>query len=459
MVRPIRHWQRFAVAALAVVLTLGLAAASCTPEAPAEDPAAIEPTIAAEVADGVVPEIPAEPEKPEALEPVETAPDDVPVAVLEPVSDRADLGEFNEYEPADVDPAPLSVDEDVLIGMLDNGLRYYLRNNDSPAESVEMRLVVDAGAVLDPEGAEGLAHYLEHMLFNGTERFSRNELIQALRNIGTDFGPDLNAYTSADETVYMFDFRLDNPEALDLAFEVLSQWLSAATIRPDDVEAERGIVIDEYRLRSESASGRISDFLDAIYYTGSIYEGMHTGGSEDSNAAITTAQLREFYETWYRPDNAAVIIVGDLPVTEMEQKVEQFFGGLARPADAIPAQPERHAFTADFISDPLTDVVTVAGPRFWYQADRDIFLWEGAASSPAGELAARLILRPPAVPMNMAAKPAMRPTSSRMATCRYPITPPPRSLPGAIGNRAPSADARCCSRPGSAPASPWLPRA
>ena len=358
MVRPIRHWRRFAIAALAVVLTLGLAAASCTPEDPAEDPVVVEPTIATQVDDGPAPEVPAEPEKPEPVEPVETAPEDVQAAEPEPVSGRIDLGKFNEYEPADADPTPLSVDEDLLIGTLDNGLRYYLRSNDSPAESVEMRLVIDAGAVLDPEGAEGLAHYLEHMLFNGTERYSRNELTQALRNIGTDFGPDLNAYTSADETVYMFDFQLDNPEALDLAFEVLSQWLSAATIRPEDVEAERGIVIDEYRLRSESANGRIGDFLDAIYYTGSIYEGMHIGGNEDSNAAITTAQLREFYETWYRPDNAAVIIVGDLPVTEMEQKVEQFFGGLAKPADALPAQPERHAFTADFISEPLTDVVT-----------------------------------------------------------------------------------------------------
>ena len=273
-------------------------------------------------------------------------------------SDRVDLGAFNDYEPADADPTLLGVDADVLIGTLDNGLRYYLRSNDSPAESVEMRLVVNAGAVLDPEGAEGVAHFLEHMLFNGTERFSKNELIQALRSIGTDFGPDLNAFTSADETVYMFDFQLDDPEALDLAFEVLSEWVSAATLRPDDVEAERGIVLDEYRLRSESASGRISDFLDAIYYTGSIYEDMLIGGNEESIAAITTEQLREFYETWYRPDNAAVVVVGDLPVTEMEQKVEQFFGGLEARADAMPAQPERHAFTADFVAEPLTDVVT-----------------------------------------------------------------------------------------------------
>ena len=276
----------------------------------------------------------------------------------EAASDRVDLGAFNDYGPADADPTLLGVDAEVLVGTLGNGLRYYLRSNDSPAESVEMRLVVNAGAVLDPEGAEGIAHFLEHMLFKGTERFSKNELVQALRSIGTDFGPDLNAYTSADETVYMFDFQLDDPEALDLAFEVLSEWVSAATLRPEDVEAERGVVLDEYRLRDESASGRIGGFLDAIYYTGSIYEGMLIGGNEESIAAITAEQLREFYETWYRPDNVAVVVVGDLPVTEMEQKVEQFFGGLEARADPLPAQPERHAFTADFVAEPLTDVVT-----------------------------------------------------------------------------------------------------
>ena len=265
---------------------------------------------------------------------------------------------FDVYEPAEADRALLGVDPDVLVGTLDNGLRYYVRSNDSPADSVEMRLVVNAGAVLDPEGAEGVAHFLEHMMFNGTERFPKNELIQALRDIGTDFGPDLNAYTSADETVYMFDFHLDDPEALDLAFEVLSQWLSAATLRPEDVEAERGIVLDEYRLRDESANGRIGGFLNAIYYTGSVYEGMLIGGSEESNKAITAKQLREFYETWYRPDNAAVVVVGDLPVAEMEEKVEQFFGGLEGRDDPLPAQPVRHAFSADFVDEPLTDVVT-----------------------------------------------------------------------------------------------------
>ena len=159
--------------------------------------------------------------------------------------------------------------------------------------------------------------FLEHLLFNGTESFSKTELREVLRSIGVEVGPDLNAYTSADETVYILDFQLDDPGALDLAFTVLSEWASAATISPEEVEAERGIVVDEYRLFDESADGRIGNFLDAVYYSGTVYEGMQLGGNEQSNSSITTEQLRTFYETWYRPDNMAVVVVGDLPVADM----------------------------------------------------------------------------------------------------------------------------------------------
>ena len=362
--------RRSAGAALALALTIALATTACSPFGTDEEPVATGPTAAPQVPE---PAAPPEPKPTESLEPVEPAPAPEPVEPAsaedqpdepEPAPGRVDLGAFNDYSPADLDPTRLGVDDEVLTGTLDNGLTYYLRSNDSPAETVEMRLVINAGGVLDPEGFEGTAHYLEHMLFNGTERFSRNDLIQALRDIGADIGPDLNAYTSADETVYRLEFLLDNPEALDLAFEVLSQWLSAATLEPADVDAERGIVLDEYRLRNESANGRISEFLNAIYYTGSIYDGMLLGGDEETNAAITAAQLREFYETWYRPDNAAVIVVGDLPAAEMLRKVKQYFGGLERPADPLSAQPERHAFTAEFIDEPLTDIVT--DPDFGY---------------------------------------------------------------------------------------------
>ena len=350
---------------LPALLVAALLAAACAPDSPDATP----PTDAADESEEVHEEAPLAPaeadEAPEADEPEpdepEASDDEDPaetVAEPEPIGDPVDLGAFNDYEPGGADATPLPVDAEVLIGELGNGLTYYLRSNDSPGDAVVMHLVVNAGAVLDPDGEEGSAHFLEHMLFNGTELFSKNELDQVLRDIGTDFGPDLNAYTSPDETVYILDFQLDDPEALDLAFTVLSEWASAATILPEDVSEERGIILDEYRLRDESASGRISNFLDAIYYQGTVYEGMLIGGSEESNSTVTAEDLREFYDTWYRPDNMAVVVVGDLPVTQMQELVVEHFAGFAPRTPSAPAQPDRSAFTVRFVSEPVTDVVT-----------------------------------------------------------------------------------------------------
>ena len=364
-----KPWRR-RVAALFVSVLLAAACAPDPHDAVAPDPAA--PGASEEVHEETPDTAAAPDESHDADEPQSTAtdvggddtadpdgePDSEGDAAAEPLPEPVDLGEFNDYEPADPDATPLPVDPDVRIGTLDNGLTYYLRSNDSPGDAVMMHLVVNAGGVLDPDGAEGAAHFLEHMMFNGTERFSKNELLQVLRDFGTDFGPDLNAYTSPDETVYILDIKLDDPEVLDLGFTVLSQWASAATLLPEDVEAERGIVLDEYRLRDESASGRISNFLDAIYYKGTVYEGMLIGGSEASNAAITAEILRTFYDDWYRPDNMAVVVVGDLPVSQMEALVQQYFENLRARTPAAPEQPDRSAFIASFVDEPVTDVVT-----------------------------------------------------------------------------------------------------
>ena len=141
---------------------------------------------------------------------------------------------------ADPDPA-------VVIGELDNGLRYLIRSNDNPGRRVEMRLVVDAGSALEDDSQIGGAHFLEHMLFNGTEQFPENELIAVLRSFGAAFGADINAYTSFDETVYQFTMPTEDDDVVETGLDVLSQWLSAATIDQAQVEAERGVVLDEWR--------------------------------------------------------------------------------------------------------------------------------------------------------------------------------------------------------------------
>ncbi len=258
-------WRRF----LALLFASCLLAVACAPDSPDAGSDAHVP----EMTDEAQPEPDAA--EPEASAPEEdTAPESEPAVELDP---PADLGVFDDYDPTDPDATLLPVDDEVLIDQLDNGFSYYLRSNDSPGESVIVYLAVNAGGLVDPPEARGAAHFLEHMLFNGTEEYSKNELDQVLRDIGTEFGADLNAYTSADETVYILDFHLDDPEALNLAFSVLSQWASAATLLPSDVSDERGIVIDEYRLRDESASGRIGRAIDELYYMGTVYEGLQIG--------------------------------------------------------------------------------------------------------------------------------------------------------------------------------------
>ena len=353
-------WRRL----LALVFAVCLLAVACSADSPDARSDEDDPSDMAE------PEQPdpdaGEPEDPAAQDDTDTdaepgddaeadADEAEPAVELDP---PADLGAFNDYDPTDLDATLLPVDEEVLIGQLDNGFSYYLRSNDSPGDSVVVYLAVNAGGLVDPPEARGAAHFLEHMLFNGTEEYSQNDLDQVLRDIGTEFGADLNAYTSADETVYILDFQLDDPAVLDLAFSVLSQWASAATLLPSDVSDERGIVIDEYRLRHKSAAGRVSAAIDELYYKGTVYEGLQVGGTEESNSTVTPEQLREYYDTWYRPDNMAVVVVGDFELADMEARVAESFADFASRTSEVAQQPERHAFTANFAAEPLVDVAT-----------------------------------------------------------------------------------------------------
>ena len=191
----------------------------------------------------------------------------------------------------------LPVDPDVKIGELDNGLTYYLRSNDSPGGALSLRLVVDAGSLNEPIVGAGYAHFLEHMLFNGTEKYPGNEIDDALHSIGIEFGADSNAYTSYDETVYMLDLVIDEEEgSVDTAFDVLSQWAHAATITPEDLEEERGIVRDEYRWRDETGRGVIQQVFERMYSQGTPYEDRPPIGTVESIEATTAENLRAFYE-------------------------------------------------------------------------------------------------------------------------------------------------------------------
>ena len=286
---------------------------------------------------------------------VEDREEDSNVETLQPDRSEADTGcQATGDDTAGIADALLPVDPEVKIGALKNGLTYYVRSNDSPGGALSLRLVVNAGSLNEPVEGAGYAHYLEHMLFNGTEKYPGNEITDALQSIGVEFGHDINAYTSYDETVYMLDLVIDEEEgSVDTAFGVLAQWAHAATITPEDVEEERGIIRDEYRLRQESGDGIIFEVFDAMYTEGSPYEGMAPIGTVEVIEATTAEDLRAFYETWYVPSNMAVVAVGDLSIATLEDLVEEHFCGISTGEAPAPAD-NWSALNSEAIFDTAT---------------------------------------------------------------------------------------------------------
>lgn len=241
----------------------------------------------------------------------------------------------------------LEIDPAIVTGTLDNGLQYFIRENDNPGSRVEMRLTIDAGAALQNEDQGGGAHFLEHMLFNGTEQFPENELIAVLRSFGAGFGADINAYTSYDETVYELTMPTADRSTVETGLDVLQQWLSAATIDPAQVEAERGVVLDEWRGSAQSSSGRVFDEIQRFFLDGSPYENRKPIGTDGEISSTTDGPLRAFYDDWYRPDNASVIVVGDIDAQEMEREIIERFDSATARGDS----PER----PDLIVEPSSE--------------------------------------------------------------------------------------------------------
>jgi zinc protease len=250
----------------------------------------------------------------------------------------------------------ITVDPKVRIVTLANGLTAYLRNNDRPGGSAEMRLVINAGSSQEDADQAGTAHFLEHMLFNGTTRFPANELIDTLRGFGMQFGADVNAYTSYDETVYELTVPTTESTNLGAGLDVLREWLSAATLDPQQVDKEKGVVLDEWRQRDQTLGGRISKQADALFLNGSGYEGRQPIGTDAAINAMTPELLRRFYDTWYRPDNAALMVVGDMDVDTMESEIRDRFETLTGRGEAKPrTDPTLPAYTtpkASVYADP-----------------------------------------------------------------------------------------------------------
>lgn len=231
----------------------------------------------------------------------------------------------------------IGMDDRVYTGQLANGLTYYLMPNKKPENRAELRLVVKAGSVDEDYDQLGVAHFVEHMAFNGTKHFSKNELVEYLESVGTRFGADLNAYTSFEETVYMLQVRTDVEEQLKKGLLVLSDWASGLTFDEEEVDKERGVVISEWRTRLSAAQRMQQEYLPVLL-RGSRYANRLPIGDPDVIKNADYETIRKFYYEWYRPDLMAVVVVGDFSPALMEDYINQYFADVPK---AVAPKPKK----------------------------------------------------------------------------------------------------------------------
>lgn len=226
-------------------------------------------------------------------------------------------------------------DTSVVIGRLPNGLTYYVRRNAEPPKRAELRLVVNAGAILEDSAQRGLAHVVEHMAFNGTRRFAGQQIIRFLESVGMRFGPDVNAYTGFDETVYMLTLPTDTAGVLGKGLDILEDWATAITFDTAEVRRERGVVIEEWRL-GRGVGARIRDKQFPVLFAGSRYARRLPIGDPDIIRNAPVGTIRRFYHDWYRPDLMAVVAVGDFDPKAVEAMIRERFGRIPARTDAPP---------------------------------------------------------------------------------------------------------------------------
>jgi len=225
----------------------------------------------------------------------------------------------------------LPTDPKVTMGKLPNGLVYYIRPNHKPEKKVELRLVVNAGSILEDESQLGLAHFMEHMNFNGTKNFQKNELVSYLQSIGVQFGADLNANTGFDRTVYILPIPTDKPSNLDKGFQILEDWAHNALLTDKDIDDERGVVLEESRLGKGANMRMLNKYFPKLA-SGSLYAERLPIGKDEILKSFKYETIRRFYTDWYRPDMEAVIVVGDIDEATAKKMITDHFAGLKNPA-------------------------------------------------------------------------------------------------------------------------------
>ncbi|QEC44917.1 M16 family metallopeptidase [Pseudobacter ginsenosidimutans] len=233
---------------------------------------------------------------------------------------------------------PLPSDTAVRTGVLPNGLTYYIRKNAEPRQQAYLMLVNKVGSLLETDDQRGLAHFTEHMAFKGTKNFPKNSLVDALQKMGVRFGADLNAYTAFDQTVYKLDIPVNDTASLNRGMQILRDWAGGVEMVNEDIESERGVILEEKRQR-KGAGERISEKTLPILLNNSRHVQRLPIGTEEVLKTFNPDLLRKFYHNWYRPDLQAIVVVGEFDLDVVEAQIKQLFGDLVKPADA-PALPE-----------------------------------------------------------------------------------------------------------------------
>jgi zinc protease len=249
----------------------------------------------------------------------------------------------------------LPFDTAVRTATLPNGLQYYIRQNNRPAQRVSMRLAVKAGSMMEADDQQGLAHLVEHMAFNGSTHFKPGEVFSYFESVGARLGPHVNAYTSFDETVYMLDLPSDKPEILAKAMTALSDYAGGLTLSTEEVDKERPVVIEEWRL-GLGAGSRIRDKQLPLLFYKSRYAERLPIGKPDVIRTAPRDRLKAFYDTWYRPERMALIVVGDIAPDAIESSIKANFGPLTDRAPPAPMPdrtvPIHKELLVSVVSDP-----------------------------------------------------------------------------------------------------------
>lgn len=250
---------------------------------------------------------------------------------------------------AQVDPSSkLPFDAKVITGKLDNGLTYYIRENKKPEKKVELRLVIKVGSIMEDDDQQGLAHMAEHMAFNGTKNFKKNDIVSYLQSIGVEFGNDLNAYTSFDETVYILPIPTDQPSNLEKGFQILEDWAHQVTYLDEDINSERAIILEESRM-GKSGEERMFKKIYPELFKGSKYAQRLPIGVDSIIKTFNPDAIRRFYKEWYRPDLMAVIVVGDISKADAMQYISKHFSSIRSASNrkrdfaSVPAYAENKA--------------------------------------------------------------------------------------------------------------------